>query len=373
MLKAYQYRLYPTKAQISTLNRTFDLCRKVYNNTLALRRDAWDYDQKSFSYYDTIKELVQWKEDFPELKTVHSQVLQNCHMRVDLAFKAFFQRAKKGCNPVGYPRFKSFGRYDSITYPQAGYSLDIANQTVTASKIGKIQAVIHRPCDGKIKTMTIRRTSTGKWYVSFAVEQELVVREHIGDEVTGIDLGLTTFAMLSNGEMIENPRFFKTDENALAKAQRRMSKEVKGTPERGVRRSIVSKIHERIANRRKNFIHQESKRLVDQFKTIVFENLNIKDMQQTSYLAKGIADVSWGMMLRTTENKAVEAGSRVVLVNPKNTTQFCSRCGQYVRKELSDRVHSCPQCGLVMDRDQNAAINILRLGLQSLSACHAHE
>ena len=367
MLKAYQYRLYPTKAQISTLNRTFDLCRKVYNNTLALRRDSWDYDQKSLTYYDTLKELVQWKEYFPELKTVHSQVLQNCHMRVDLAFKAFFQSAKKGGTP-GYPRFKSFGRYDSITYPQAGYSLDVQNQTVTASKIGTMKAVVHRPCEGKIKTMTIRRSSTGKWYVSFAVEQDLAVREHVGDEVTGIDLGLTTFAMLSNGETIENPRFFQTDGGALAKAQRRMAKETKGSQERKVRRSIVSKIHERIANRRKNFVHQESKKLVNRFKTIAFENLNIKDMQQTSYLAKGIADVSWGMMVRTTENKAVEAGSRVVLVNPKNTTQFCSRCGQYVRKELSDRIHSCPSCGLVMDRDQNAAINILRLGLQSITA-----
>jgi len=372
MLKAYQYRLYPTKAQISTLNRTFDLCRKVYNNTLALRRDAWDYDQKSLTFFDTTKDLLVWKKDYPELKMVHSQVLQNVQVRVDLAFKAFFQRAKKGCNP-GYPRFKSFGRYDSITYPQAGYTFDVQNQTVTASKIGKIKAVIHRPCEGTIKTMTIRKSSTGKWYVSCAVEQELVVRQHVGDEVTGIDLGLTTFAMLSNGESIEHPRFFQTDENALAKAQRRISKEAKGSSERKVRRLVVSKIHERIANRRKNFVHQESKKLVDRFKTIAFENLNIKDMQQTPYLAKGIADVSWGMMVRTTENKAAEAGSRVVLINPKNTTQLCSRCGLYVRKELSDRVHSCPQCGLVMNRDQNAAINILRLGLQSLSACHAHE
>jgi putative transposase len=372
MLKAYQYRLYPTKAQISTLNRTFDLCRKVYNNTLALRRDMWDYDQKSLTFFDTTKDLLIWKKENPELKTVHSQVLQNVQVRVDLAFKAFFKRAKKGCNP-GYPRFKSFGRYDSITYPQAGDSLDVQNQTVSASKIGKMKAVIHRPCGGTIKTMTIRKSSTGKWYVSFAVEQDLVVREHVGDEVTGIDLGLTTFAMLSNGESIENPRFFQTDENALAKAQHRMSKEVKGSPERRIRRMVVSKIHERISNRRKNFVHQESKKLIDRFKTIAFENLNIKNMQQTSHLAKGVADVSWGMMVRTTKNKAVEAGSRVVLVNPKNTTQFCSRCGQYVRKELSDRIHSCPQCGLVMDRDQNAAINILRLGLQSLSACHAHE
>jgi putative transposase len=367
MLKTYQYRLYPTKAQISTLNRTFDLCRKVYNNTLALRRDSWDYDQKSLSFFDTTKDLIRWKEEFPQLKEVHSQVLQNVQVRVDLAFKAFFQRVKRWESP-GYPRFKSFGRYDSITYPQAGYSLDIQNQMVTASKIGKIKAVIHRPYEGKIKTMTIRRSSTGKWYVSFAVEQELVTREHVGDEVTGIDLGLTTFAMHSNGEAIENPRFFKTDEIALAKAQRRMSKEAKGTPERRARRKVVSRIHERIANRRKNFVHQESRKLVERYRTIAFEDLKIKNMQQNSRLAKSIADASWGMMVQATQNKAEEAGSRVVLVNPKNTTQFCSRCGSYVRKELSDRVHSCPACGLVMDRDQNAAINILRLGLQSLSA-----
>ena len=367
MLKAYQYRLYPTKAQVSTLNRTFDLCRKVYNNTLALRRDSWDYDQKPLSYYDTVKELPGWKEICPDLKEVHSQVLQNCHMRVDLAFKAFFQRVKRGENP-GYPRFKSFDRYDSITYPQAGYSLDLQNQTVTASKIGKIKAVIHRPVEGTIKTMTIRRSSTGKWYVSFTVERELVTREHVGDEVTGIDLGLTTFAMHSNGETIKNPRFFKTDEIALAKAQRRMSKEIKGSPERKARRRVVSRIHERIANRRKNFVHQESRKLVERYKVIAFEDLKIKNMQQDSRLAKSIADASWGMMVRATQNKAEEAGSRVVFVNPKNTTQFCSRCGSYVRKELSDRVHSCPACGLVMDRDQNAAINILRLGLQSLSA-----
>ncbi len=366
MLKAYQYRLYPTKAQISTLNRTFDLCRKVYNNTLALRRDAWNYDQKSLTFFDTTKYLIIWKQEFPKLYTVNAQVLQNVQVRVDLAFKAFFQRVKKSGDNAGYPRFKSFGRYDSITYPQAGFSLNIQNQTITASKIGKIKAVIHRPCEGNMKTMTIRKTRTNKWYASFAVERNKSIREHIGNESTGIDLGLTTFAMLSNGETIENPRFFKTDERALAKAQHRMSKEVKGSHEHKIRRLVVSKIHERISNRRKNFVHQESRKLIDRFKIIVFENLNIKDMQQTSYLTKGITDASWGMMVRTTQSKAEEAGSKVVLVDPKNTTQFCSRCGQYVRKELSDRIHSCSSCGLVMNRDQNAAINILRLGLQSL-------
>ncbi|MCX6690536.1 MAG: transposase [Methanoregula sp.] len=365
MLKAYQYRLYPTKAQTTVLNRSFDLCRKVYNNTLALRRDSWDYDQKSVSLFETNKELTGWKQDHPELSSVYSQVLQNVQVRVDLAFKAFFQRVKKGGDKAGYPRFKSFGRYDSITYPQLGFSLDVQNQIVFASKIGKIRAVIHRPVEGEIKTMTIRRSCGGKWYVSFAAECEPEIRQHTGEEVTGIDLGLTSFATLSNGEKIENPRFFRSEEQALAKVQRRLSKEEKGTPERARRKLIVAKVHDRIANKRKNFIHQESRKLVNRFKLIAFEDLKIKNMQQNSHLSKSIADVSWGMMVQATKNKAEEAGSRFVLVNPNNTTQLCSRCNQIVRKELSDRVHCCPFCGLTMDRDQNAAINIMRLGLQS--------
>lgn len=368
MLKSYQYRLYPTKAQVSTLNRTFNLCRKVYNNTLALRRDYWDYESRSVSLFETNKELTVWKQDHPELSSVYSQVLQNVQVRVDLAFKAFFQRVKKGGDKAGYPRFKSFGRYDSITYPQMGFNLDVQNQMIFSSKIGKIRAVIHRPVEGMIKNMTIRRSCAGKWYVSFAVEYEPEIREHICEEITGIDLGLTTFAMMANGDKIENPRFFRSEEKELSKVQRRLSKEVKGTPERARRRLIVAKVHDRIANKRKNFIHQESRKLVDRYKLIAFEDLKIKNMQQNSRLSKSIADVSWGMMVQMTVNKAEEAGSKVVLVDPYNTTQLCSRCGRYVRKELSDRVHSCPSCGLVMNRDQNAAINIMRLGLQSLPA-----
>ena len=172
--------------------------------------------------------------------------------------------------------------------------------------------------------------------------------------------------MFANGDKIENPRFFRSEEKELAKVQRRLSKETKGTPERARRKLVVAKVHDRIANKRKNFIHQESRKLVDRYKLIAFEDLKIKNMQQNSHLSKSIADVSWGMMVQATVNKAEEAGSKVVLVNPYNTTQLCSRCNQIVRKELSDRVHCCPFCGLTMDRDQNAAINIMRLGLQSI-------
>ena len=362
MLKAYRYRFYPTKSQVTLLEQTLEICRWVYNDTLALRKNAWEQEQRSVSLYETNKILTQWKREQPDLKQVHSQVLQNVQMRVDLAFKAFFRRVKAGENP-GYPRFKGKGRYDSFTYPQSGFDLHEAR--LTLSKIGDVRLVLHRPVEGSIKTVTIRRSATGKWYACFSAEYDpsSVPRK---ETAVGVDVGLESFATLSNGEKIENPRFFRTDEKALAKAQRRLSKAEKGTLERKKARMIVAHVHERIANRRLNFAHQTSRQLVDRFGTIVFEDLNITNMQKNHCLAKSIADVAWNMFITNTQSKAEDAGSHVILVNPRNTSQRCSRCGMIVAKTLSDRVHSCPHCGLVMDRDQNAAINIMRLGLQSL-------
>ncbi len=361
MRKAYRYRLYPSKSQVSLLEQTLEICRWIYNDTLALRKSAWEQEQHSISLYETNKILTQWKKERPDLNRVHSQVLQNVQMRVDLAFKAFFRRVKAGENP-GYPRFKGKGRYDSITYKQSGFKLE--GDHLHLSKIGDMRIVLHRPVEGTIKTLTIRRSATGKWYACFSVECDPSPVPQ-KETVVGIDVGLESFATLSNGEKIENPRFFRTDEKALAKAQRKLSKAEKGTPERKKARKIVAHIHERIANRRLNFAHQTSRKVVDRFGTIVFEDLNITTMQKNHHLAKSIADVAWNVFITITESKAEEAGSHVIRVNPRNTSQMCSRCGMIVAKTLSDRVHSCPHCGLVMDRDQNAAINIMRLGLQS--------
>ncbi|WP_292727254.1 transposase [Methanoculleus sp.] len=361
MLKAYRYRLYPTKSQVTLLEQTLEICRWVYNDTLALRKNAWEQEQLSISLYETNKILTQWKRERPELKLVHSQVLQNAQMRVDFAFKAFFRRVKSGETP-GYPRFKGKDQYDSFTFPQSGF--DLIEDRLHLSKIGVVKVVLHRPIEGTIKTLTIRRSTPGRWYACFSVEYDLLPVPQ-KESVVGIDVGLESFATLSNGEKIENPRFFRTDEKALAKAQRKLSKAEKDTPEQKKARKIVAHVHERIANRRLNFAHQTSRQLVNRFGTIVFEDLNITTMQKNHCLAKSIADVAWNQFITVTMSKAEDAGSRVILVNPKNTSQRCSRCGMIVAKTLSDRIHSCPHCGLAMDRDQNAAINILRLGLQS--------
>ncbi len=177
---------------------------------------------------------------------------------------------------------------------------------------------------------------------------------------------MESFATLSNGEKIPNPKFFREEEHELARVQRRISKAAIGSPERKKARKVVERIHERIANRRTDFTNQISRDLVDRFGVIVFEDLNIKNMLKNHCLAKSISDVAWGMLVTATESKAAYAGSKVVLVDPRKTSQMCSRCGLVVKKDLSDRVHNCPECGLSMDRDFNAAINILRLGMQSL-------
>ncbi|MCP1391243.1 MAG: transposase [Methanothrix harundinacea] len=364
MRKSFKYRIYPTKSQRSRMERTLDLCRWVYNQTLAYRKNAWEQDNKSVSKFETYNKLPEWKVEKPELTEVHSQVLQNVQERVDLAFKAFFRRVKSGEKP-GYPRFKGKGWYDSFTFPQSGFKL--ASGKLRLSKIGDVKIRLHRPIEGKIKRLTIRRTSTGKWFACFSVEIDDPPKPPWKDGLmVGIDVGLESFATLSNGEKIDNPRFFRSEEKALAKAQKRLSKCEKGTPERRKALKVVQRIHERIANMRYDFAHQISNQLVSKYGLIAFEDLSIANMLKNHNLAKSISDAAWRMLVTITSYKAESAGSIVVLVDPRNTSQLCSRCGLKVTKSLSERGHECPRCGLVMDRDENAAINILRLGLQSL-------
>jgi putative transposase len=361
-MKTFKYRLQPSRSQRTKLLQTLERCRWVFNETLATRKDAWKQEARSISLYDTNKLLTIWKQERPELREVFSQVLQNAQERVDLAFKAFFRRVQAG-EQAGYPRFRGYGRYDSFTFKQFGFEL--RNNGLYLSKIGLLKVILHRPIEGRIKTLTIHRDAVGNWYACFACEVEPEPKP-FNDLAIGIDLGLTCFTRFSSGEGIENPRFFRRDEKELAKAQRSLSKAGKGTPERAKRRRAVQHIHHRIANRRRDFAHQESRKLVNAFGLMVFEDLRIKAMLQDHHLAKSIQDAAWRQLIQSATYKAENAGRVVVLVEPRNTSQRCSGCGERVEKSLAVRVHVCPFCGLVMDRDQNAAINILRLGLESL-------
>jgi putative transposase len=367
MQKAYKYRLYPTKVQETILEQMLEECRWLYNKILETRKNAWEQRQESLGNYDTMTMIPGWKTERRSLKSVHSQVLQNVNVRVDLAFKAFFRRIKAGEEP-GYPCFKGKGWYDSLTYPQYGNGVRLDAGApwakLSLSKLGQVKLVLHRPLCGTPNTVTIRHQS-GKWYACFSCECELEPLPET-ETAVGVDVGLTSFATLSNGEKVDNPRFFRKDEKALAKAQRKLSKCQKGTPERAKARKVVGRIHERIANHRRDFAHKLSRQLVNTFGLIAFENLNIKNMLKNGHLSKSIADAAWNQLVQYTTYKAESAGRHVVLVDPRNTSQRCSKCGSIVQKSLSVRIHDCPVCGLVIDRDENAAINILALGLQGM-------
>jgi putative transposase len=302
---AYQYRLHLTRGQQRLLEQQLEECRWVYSQTLAARRDVWEHRQETLGLYDTQALLPDWKAERRSLKLVHSLVLQNVQLRVDLAFKAFFRRVKAAESEAGYPRFKGFGRYDSMTYPQYGNGARLEGNRLILSKIGAVLINLHRGVEGRIKTVTLRRSSTGKWFVAFAVERERTAVADIPQAGVGVDVGLEKFATLSTGETIANPRFFRGDERDLKRAQRRLSEQQKGTSERARRRRSVARIHERIASRRKNFAHQQSRKLVNRFGIIVFEDLSITRMSKNHCLAKSIADAAWGHSptIRATKRK----------------------------------------------------------------------
>jgi putative transposase len=363
MHKNFQYRLFPTKKQLTMLDATREECRWLYNHLLQNRKTAYEQEGKSLSCYGQITTYPILKTERPSLNTVHSQVLQNVAVRLDLAMKAFFRRLKAGENP-GSPRFKGDGRYDSFTYPQSGFSITHDNR-VSLSKIGSVKLVYHRPIKGSIKTATIHRSSTGKWYITFSCECE---PERLPErpEQVGIDVGLKTFATLSTGEEIENPRFFRREEKVLAQVQRKHSKMEKGTPERRKHRKVVARVHERIAFKRANFTHQESRRIVDHFGVICVEDLHVNRMLHNHCLAKSISDAAWSAFFSQLSCKAEEAGRQIIKVNPAYTSQTCSACGHRQKMPLSERIFDCPCCSLHRDRDLNASLNIRGLGLQTL-------
>jgi putative transposase len=359
---AFKYRIYPSKAQVRKLDVTLALCCELYNAALQERRDAWRICRTSINYHAQAIQLPEIKEIRPELNTVHSQALQETLKRLDKAFDAFFRRVKAGEKP-GFPRFRSRARYDSITYPQTGFCVESGK--LRLSKIGKVKIKLHRPIEGKIKTLTITRTSTGKWFACFTVEVEAQPLPQ-SIEVVGIDMGLKSFATLSTGEAIDNPRFFRVEEKRLAKAQKKLSAAIKGTPERRKARKVVARVHERIANKRKDFAHQLSRYFVSRFGIIVFEKLNIRGMLKNRCLAKSISDAAWNQTIQFTAYKAANAGRFEVEVSPRNTSNTTHCCGERVDITLSDRVIHCPKCQSVTDRDFNASLNIKARGLASL-------
>jgi putative transposase len=360
--KAFQFRLRPTKSQAKLLQAQLDECRWLYNELLSQRKIAYEELEISLSKYQQLMFLPILKEERPALKIVHSQVLQNIVDRLDKSFQGFFRRCKAG-EKAGFPRFRGVHRYDSFCYPQSGFAL--RDRKIFLSKIGSVRVKMHRPVVGDIKTCTIKKTAGGEWDITFSCEVRPVPLEP-KTEAVAVDVGIESFATLSNGTKIENPRFFKKGEKALAKAQRKLSKLDKGTKERRKKGKVVAKIHERIKNQRKDFCHKQAKKIVDQYQYICIEDLEIKNMIEGSHFAKSIADASWNLFRQFLTYKAAEAGRKLGVVNPAYTSQICSQCRHLEPKGLTEREHRCSRCGYTAHRDFNAAQNILALGLDGL-------
>jgi putative transposase len=368
MRKTFKYRLYPNKRQQRLLDQQLEECRWLYNSLLAARRDAWEQRQESLRLYDQQATLPTLKAARPTLGSVQSQVLQNVAVRIDLAFQAFFRRVRTGETP-GYPRFRGKGRYASVTYPQVpvGCKLDAEERRVRLYGVGEVKIILHRPMEGTPKTATLSHSRTGKWYICYSCEcAEPSPLPETGQRV-GIDAGLKTFATFSTGEEIADQRFFRREEKALAKVQRAHSKMEKGTPERAKHRHMVARVHERIAWRRSDFTHQHSRRIVNQFDLIAVEDLSVNRMVHTHCLAKSIHDAAWSQFTDLLSYKAAWAGRRYIAVNPAYTSQDCSQCGHRRRDlTLADRTYTCSCCGVTLDRDLNASLNILGVGLHTL-------
>ena len=355
MIKTFKYKLYPNRTQEQAMHQTTFLCSLVYNRCLAERKDAWELEQRSVTYNQQQNQLPSLKKEDERFKTVHSQVLQDAVGRVDTSFQNFFRRVKNGETP-GYPRFKSARRYDSFTYPQGGFKLAFDGRQLRLSKIGDVKIKLHRPIEGEILTLTIHRQVDG-WFACFACEVE-PQRLPPTDKVVGIDLGITNFAITSDGEFFEPIKYLRKGERKIKRHQRIVSRHKKGSRRRKKAVRNLARAHQRVRYKRADTHHKVAHRLVNLYSLIVLEALIVSNMVKNHHLAKSISDAGWNSFSTILFYKAEEAGRTVHYVDPKFTSQMCSNCGVIVEKPLSQRWHSC-SCGCELHRDVNAAKNIL--------------
>lgn len=359
MRKTFLFRAKINKGAETNCHNWLDICREVYNSALNQRINTFKESGKSISVYDQHKQLPKIKKSFPEIKIVNSQTLQDVVERLDKAYKAFFRRIKNGENP-GFPRFKNSNSYNSFTIKQTGYKLK--GRYLYVKNVGRFKLFLSRRIEGQIKTVTIRRIPTGKWFVAFSCDDVPVKQIPNTTKEIGIDVGIKSFCIDSEGGVVENPKFLRKSEKLLRRRYRKLARRKKGSQRRNKARTLVAAAHEKIVNQRKDFLHKVANKYIENFQTIYIENLKIQNMVKNRHLSKSISDSSWGIFFNLLSFKAENAGRKVVKINPNSTSQRCSTCGEKVSKNLAVRIHCCPNCGLEIDRDLNAAINIRQDG-----------
>jgi len=351
----YRFRLYPTKEQIGFLNQETGNCRFVYNTLLSIAIKEYQDKKTPFNYYKIKKLLPLLKEQHPFLKLSNSQSLQESVKSLDKAFKNLFQKRSS------FPRFKKRKSTNAVSIPQF---FKIEEDKLYIPKLKTpIKIRLHRKIEGKIRSITIVKKPSGRFYINVLVEKE-IQRLPKQDKAIAIDMGIEHFATLSTGEKIDNKRYLVKAEKRLKRLSRQLSKKEKRSNNFHKLSIRISKLYERVVNKRDNFLHKLSKGIIDD--VIILEDLNIKGMHKSKYLSKSISDVSWGRFINFLEYKSKWYGREIVKINryfPSSKT--CSRCG-YINKELtlSERGWVCPICHTIHDRDINAAINLLRVGLE---------
>lgn len=363
MLRVYRFRLYPTRLQEESFWHTLDLLRGIYNAGLEERRDAWRKQGVSVTRAMQEKALTEIKHTCPAYAGVHTHLLQDVTTRLDRAFQAFFRRVKAGQTP-GFPRFKGRDRYHTFTFKDAGRGNGAAfvagGKRLRLAGIGNVKVKIHREMEGTLKTVGVTLDSDGHWYALVTRDVAPKPLPATGVE-TGIDVGLKAFLATSEGELVPNPRPLATARIRVERAQRKVSRRTKGSGRRRKARTLLARAHAHVRNVRRDFHHKTARGLVNRYDRIAVEDLNIKGLAR-GMIAKSVHDAAWGQFVTILANKAEESGRDLIRVDPRGTTQRCSGCDATVPKDLSVRVHDCPHCGLVLDRDVNAARNILRLG-----------
>ncbi len=356
MQRTYKFRLYPSKEEEQKLHWTLDQCRFVYNQMLeGLNK------QKKPNRNELQNSIPKLKESHPRLTNVYSKVLQYEPHRLFSNLSALARLKKKG-KKVGKLRFKGKGWFKTITYNQSGFKLLKTGKRCDGlhlSRIGDIAIRAHREVTGQIKQITIKQYRSGKWFALFSVEQESIKTKPNPNQI-GIDLGLVSYVHDSDGNRVDHPHHLNNSLKRLQKQQKKLAKKKKPSNNRSKQKLRLAVVYEKVLNQRNDFLHKLSGTYVNKYGMIAVEKLNIKGLINISYNAKNLMDASWNKFLQMLKYKAESAGTLVIEVNPKGTSQNCSKCGQVVKKTLSVRTHNCPYCDLVLDRDHNAAINILK-------------